>query len=160
MFSQRNQEEDVYDYDFQSAGNFKSKNYKGGNHTDSIPPFSPIPKATKSSVSFSDQRSKPSSDAAPMSAMDRAKSIMDKYSGKGSKPAAAFKTRNSSFNEDDISVSMDDEMEENSDMNASESYNMSDSDNQVRTKEYILAPHTNTNTNHYIETDPADSHIQ
>lgn len=133
---QRNAEEDVYDYDYSSAGNFKTKSFKGGsdaaNSSGGIAPFSPIPKPARSNVSFSDQQRSSTGQgggAGGDSALERAKNIMDRYSGKQAKPAP-FKSRPMTFDEDDISISGEDdeeETEENSDVNVSESYAASDS---------------------------------
>lgn len=121
--SQHNAEEDVYDYDYAGAANFKAKSGKGGADAlaGRIAPFSPIPKPTsKTAVSFSDQ-GKPANST---NLMDKAKNMLDRYSGK--QPANHFKTkRASNFDEDDISLS--EEEEQSSDVNASDSYAVSDS---------------------------------
>ncbi|RYG97902.1 hypothetical protein EON65_52145 [archaeon] len=122
-------DEGVYDFDVGKPGNFKSNGAKNANSgLDSrIAPFSPIP-APKSakSVGFSDESSNPARISSSDAVLDRAKSLMDKYSQKSRAPASNFRAKKASaFNEDDISLSMDDEDE--SDVDASDSYNVSDS---------------------------------
>eukprot|EP01039_Chlorochromonas_danica_P000758 gene758-822_t len=170
-----NDEEDIYDYDYGAplAGggdNFKSKSFKGNSSTTTtnanvIPPFSPIPKAAKtsSSVSFADPTGPRNSSE---SAMDKAKSIMERYSNKQqhAPPVSNFKVKKaaSSFNEDDLSISMDDEGEEEeeeeeaSDVNVSESYGVDSSTENKHSKEAPKASSskptafssTNTKTQH------------
>jgi hypothetical protein len=111
--------EDVYDYDFGGGGG------GGGeyefSHYSSAPEKSKTPTAAKNStangkdsLTAKKTATSVSSSTSQMSAMEKAQSMLNKYSGKGNstaakKPSAPTKDYFSSdFNEDDISIGSDD----------------------------------------------------
>jgi hypothetical protein len=117
-----NSEPDEYDYDLPPSLH----------HSSSVSPFSPSP---AKSISFADppvnkHATVSSSINSQLSAMDRAKNIMDRYSNKSQSMSKFNSKKSAVFDEDDISISMDnDESDksgsgedyESSAMNASES---------------------------------------
>lgn len=109
FFSAGNDEDEYnYDYNFSKANNSKKKSVV---YDEPIPAFSPVA-SNRGSANSSMPNSTQSRDNPNLTAMEKAKSMLNKYSNKSfDQPKSNFKNRkpDTLFDEDEISISDDDD---------------------------------------------------